>query len=258
MPDFFLRSAETKEFEEIRSCKIKGQISYLDKTRGLWIEIDPSLIGQKYGLGDKDISDLILFPKFKNTGLFPISEWPFHVLVYRALDNDVYAKKKIENDQEIEMIVWASIFKNKESAENYQLVSSAADKGIRKWSKKMNKIFLTLVIIGSIGGVLISRVLQTVNVTSPQTVTLVLRASQPVAKGQAVLRLMPDIDKGEDSEEGETVGSNPKVDVKCGNKELYQIKLTEQHSETVCGIQVRLLKAYKDDDVPVADVEVTW
>ncbi len=126
-------------------------------------------------------------------------------------------------------------------------------------NQKIPKIFIIVGTILTAFLVFANRVFQVANVTSPQKVTIALRNTVTVAKGMAEVRLMPDVDKGGNG--NETVSENPRVDVKCNGKELHQIKLTSMPSETVCGIQLKVLRVYKSGtggDYPYADIEVTW
>jgi hypothetical protein len=80
------------------------------------IEIEPVLIGQPFGLGDRDISRLILSTRVQGHSLFPITEWPSSVYVARILDEAILQTFSFTKEQ-VELIAWASIYRTLEEAE---------------------------------------------------------------------------------------------------------------------------------------------
>ena len=81
----------------------------------LLITIDPPIIGQKYGLGGKDISEVIVATRYKGDNLFPITNWPLDVHVARLLDNIPESAVKLSSSQFAE-IAWAELYPTEESA----------------------------------------------------------------------------------------------------------------------------------------------
>jgi hypothetical protein len=75
------------------------------------IEIDPPVIGQYYGLGDKDITKLILSARHEGFSLFPVKEWPCHVYVAHILDDAITKTLTFRRDQ-IQVIAWGMIFRS--------------------------------------------------------------------------------------------------------------------------------------------------
>lgn len=114
-PDFYLISTEHKDFKQPRSCWIKGRMCGEIRDDGMWVIISPPVIGQKYGLGEKDIEDLILFSRLQGMSLFPINEWPLHVYIFRALDNTIFSAGKFI-DSQVEMIAWGELYSTLDEA----------------------------------------------------------------------------------------------------------------------------------------------
>jgi hypothetical protein len=115
-PDFFLSArGESKELANPRACWIRGRVSNCVSDDHMLIEISPPLIGQKYGIGEADIVNLILSPKWAGRTLHPIREWPCHVYVSRILDQTVLDTLTMTRSQ-VEMITWGSIFRTFEEA----------------------------------------------------------------------------------------------------------------------------------------------
>jgi hypothetical protein len=114
-PDFYLASTEGYDLYQPRSCKRIRPIASDSRTYMLLIEIDPPLIGQKYGLGGRDISLVIIAPRHKGGSLFPIADWPTYVHVARPLIENVESRDTV-GDNELELIAWAEIYRTEEDA----------------------------------------------------------------------------------------------------------------------------------------------
>lgn len=74
------------------------------------IKIEPPLLGQHFGQGDKNIYRLIISTRLEGRTLYPISEWPAHVYVARILDPGIMDTGCFSKDQ-VELIAWATIFR---------------------------------------------------------------------------------------------------------------------------------------------------
>ena len=115
-PDFFLSAAgEHRALSTSRACWVKGRLKNQVRDDHMLIEIEPTIIGQPYGLGDKDIVNLILSVKLQGFSLFPVNEWPCPVYVSRILDEAITKTLVFAGDQ-VEMIAWAVIFRNLDEA----------------------------------------------------------------------------------------------------------------------------------------------
>jgi len=49
------------------------------------VEVDPPFIGQKFGLGGKDLETIVLAPRLEGYSLFPVSKWPCPVHCVRIV-----------------------------------------------------------------------------------------------------------------------------------------------------------------------------
>jgi hypothetical protein len=63
------------------------------------ITIDPPLIGQPFGLGQKDISELLIAARWKGFSLYPVNQWPISVYVIRIIDDSILQTKFFKKDQ---------------------------------------------------------------------------------------------------------------------------------------------------------------
>lgn len=109
-PDFFLSSSgEYKSLSVPRACWAKARLSDEVRDDYMLIKIEPPLIGQEFGLGDKDITQLVISTRHKGYTLYPITEWPSFVYVARILDDSILKNLSFKQNQ-VELIAWAMIF----------------------------------------------------------------------------------------------------------------------------------------------------
>lgn len=117
-PDFYLASSEGYDLEIPRKCFV---IKSTHSDRGddfLLVSIDPPIIGQKYGLGDKDIDQVILATRHQGDSFFPINNSPMSVHVARILIDNPQNKEVIHNN-EMKLIAWAEIYQtNPDNTDN--------------------------------------------------------------------------------------------------------------------------------------------
>lgn len=81
----------------------------------LLVRIEPPLLGQKYGLGGRDIELVLLAPRHKGDSLFPISQWPVDVHVARSLVEDPEALENID-PKDMKVIAWAELYRTESDA----------------------------------------------------------------------------------------------------------------------------------------------
>jgi hypothetical protein len=117
-PDFFLTAAGemTGDLATVRACWSKARLRDEIRDDYMLIEVDPPVIGQRYGLGDQDITELILSTHFSGFTLFPVAEWPSHVYIGRMLDQSVTQNLVFTRGQ-VELIGWGMIFPTRAEAE---------------------------------------------------------------------------------------------------------------------------------------------
>jgi len=114
-PDFYLSSTESHSFEEPRRCWRLKRLRYGDRDDLLLVSVEPVIIGQKYGLGGRDIDTVVLAPRHLGVSLFPISEWPVYVHVARVLVEapNLDAALRLED---LQLIAWAELYETEEDA----------------------------------------------------------------------------------------------------------------------------------------------
>ncbi len=89
-PDFLLSAAgEMRPDADLslpRACWTKARLRNEIRDDYMLIDVDPPVIGQPYGLGSEDITQLIIATRWKGCTLFPVTEWNCSVYVVRILD----------------------------------------------------------------------------------------------------------------------------------------------------------------------------
>lgn len=113
--DFYLVSSEGYGMEKPRKCYRIKRLKGAQRDDYLLIKIDPPLIGQKYGLGGRDIDKVIIATRHKGDSLFPIKEWPVFIHVARILIDDLEDRETVV-DNEFEEIGWAELYETEEAA----------------------------------------------------------------------------------------------------------------------------------------------
>jgi hypothetical protein len=119
VPDFFLSSGgENNDLNTPRICRFITRLIGPTGNEHMLVKISPPVIGQRYGMGNKNIEEIILSPRHVDSSLFPINAWPIHVYVSRLLTPDVLTKKSFTMNQ-IEMFAWAALFQTLDEARKY-------------------------------------------------------------------------------------------------------------------------------------------
>ena len=114
-PDFYLASTEGYELDEPRRCWRVKRLKTDSRDDLLLVRIDPPLIGQKYGLGGRDINLVLVAPRQQGGSLFPINEWPLYIHVARLLIENPEDRDALRSD-EFESIAWAELYRTEEDA----------------------------------------------------------------------------------------------------------------------------------------------
>lgn len=112
--DFYLTSSEGYGLEEIRSCfKVRRLLgSRLDGY--MLCDIIPPIIGQPFGLGAKNIAQVVFASRHGGYSIFSIQEWPMYVHVARPL-SDLSEKFSI-TETDLQLIGWGELFKMRADA----------------------------------------------------------------------------------------------------------------------------------------------
>ena len=115
-PDFFLSCAgEYRPLSEPRACWEKTRLRDPVRDDYMLIEINPVLIGQSFGLAEKNITNLIISARLEGFTLYPITRWPVPVYVCRILDDAILTTLLVEKNQ-VEIIAWGLIFRTLKAA----------------------------------------------------------------------------------------------------------------------------------------------
>lgn len=119
LPDFFMSTAgEYEALAAPRGCWQKARLRDEARDDHMLIEIEPTLDGQRFGLGAKDVTSLIISARHHGQTLFPISEWPSFVYVARVLDDTVLSSASFTRKQ-VELIAWGTLFRTLEEATDH-------------------------------------------------------------------------------------------------------------------------------------------
>jgi hypothetical protein len=109
-PDFYLATGvEYGALAVPRDCRIEARLSNKVRDDHLLVRIDPPLVGQSFGLGSRDIEQLVLTAIFEGSGLCPINAWPAHVYIARILDESIGTTRTIKSGQ-VQVIAWGMLF----------------------------------------------------------------------------------------------------------------------------------------------------
>jgi hypothetical protein len=115
IPNFYLATSEGYDLGEPRKVYILKKLRVNHREDCLLVNIKPSIIGQKYGLGRKDISYVVLASHYEGDTLLNINKYPMDVYVARPL-NDTIFNSDVLRDDDIELIAWAEIYRTEEDA----------------------------------------------------------------------------------------------------------------------------------------------
>lgn len=112
--DFYMASSEGYKMENPRRCRSIKRLSGEDRDDYLLIGIDPPLNGQVFGLGERDVDQVVVATRHRGETLFPIKRWPVFVHVARLLV-PYEGQDSVRND-EVESIAWAELYATEEAA----------------------------------------------------------------------------------------------------------------------------------------------
>lgn len=112
-PVFFLSAdGEYAPLRDPRACWVEERMSDGYRDDYMRLQIEPSLIGQPFGVTG-DIDQLLISSKWEGTTLYPISRWPMPVYIFRILDETIIGTGSFLKGQ-VEMIAWGLIYNAKE------------------------------------------------------------------------------------------------------------------------------------------------
>jgi hypothetical protein len=100
--------ARDPDLAAARACRLLAKVSAAERDDYWLAEIDPPLRGQAFGLGARDISEIIVATRLSGQSLFDIRHFPIPVYVARITDPSVAATRTLRPDQ-IELILWGDL-----------------------------------------------------------------------------------------------------------------------------------------------------
>ena len=112
--DFYLASSEGYGLERPRACCVVKRLRGEKRDDFMLLSIEPPLLGQPYGLGNRDIRHVVLATRHQGDSLFPVDRWPAFVHVARLLVP--YEGQDRILDAELEAIAWAELYETEEAA----------------------------------------------------------------------------------------------------------------------------------------------
>ncbi len=129
-PDFFLTAVvETGpgvDLARVRACWTEGRLASSIRDDYMLVEVDPPVLGERFGLWEGDLTEVVIAPRTRGEGLFWLARWPCPVYVFRVLDQKVTESLSITRADQMEMFAWAEIYRTREEAE--RVGGSAAER----------------------------------------------------------------------------------------------------------------------------------
>lgn len=114
-PAFYLSSADIDPRLAPRRCYPVKRIRCGAQDDCLLIRIDPPLIGQRYGMGGRDIHQLIVAARLVGVSLLQIESWPVDVNIARPLVEHPERRDELRLD-ELETILWGELYPTEDEA----------------------------------------------------------------------------------------------------------------------------------------------
>ena len=111
IPDFWMVTSDGYLLDEARACYKERQLTGGHSNGYMLCEIDPPFIGQRYGLGGRDINRIVLASRHQGSTLFPIEEWPAYVHVARLTVDLAEGEFSLSRD-DCRSMIWGEVYKN--------------------------------------------------------------------------------------------------------------------------------------------------
>jgi hypothetical protein len=109
-PDFYLICEEVYGLDKSFACFKRKKLNGVNPEGYMLCDINPSISGQRYGLGDMDIPQVILASRHKEYSILSIKDWPTfaHITIPRNSfkENDYVAKDTLS------LIDWGGLYEN--------------------------------------------------------------------------------------------------------------------------------------------------
>ena len=109
-PIFYLTTAgEYKLLSQPRACWFLRRLRDVNRDDYMLVKIVPPLIGQSFGLGGNDVTELLLSTRHQGFSLFFARREPMEVYVARVVDPKVLQAESFTREQ-VELIAWGTVF----------------------------------------------------------------------------------------------------------------------------------------------------
>jgi hypothetical protein len=112
--EFYLASSEGYELSDPRRCRPLKRMQLGQRDDCMLVSIDPPIIGQRFGLGERNIDTVVIAARHVGDSLFPVGRWPVYVHVARLLVP--YNGQSVLKLGDVESIAWAELYQSEESA----------------------------------------------------------------------------------------------------------------------------------------------
>jgi hypothetical protein len=112
--EFYMASSEGYDMDSPRKCTAVNRLTSEGRDDLLLVHIDPPLIGQKFGLGGRDVNHVIVATRHQGECLFRPKRWPVSVHVARLLAP--YEDQDVVRNDELESIAWAELYLTEDDA----------------------------------------------------------------------------------------------------------------------------------------------
>jgi hypothetical protein len=133
---FWMTSSEFETLHEVRRCTpvrrirlerrkasllaaLVTRLRYGKPDDVLLVEIDPPLISQPYGLGARELDQVVLATRHLGHSIFGTSDWPKYVHVARLLV-ELDGQDEL-SPGELEVIGWAELYETEARARNEEI-----------------------------------------------------------------------------------------------------------------------------------------
>ncbi len=112
---YLTTAGEYKLLSKPRACSFVRRLRDVNRDDYMLVKIDPPLIGQSFGLGGNDVTELLLSTRHQGFSLFPTYRGPMEVYVARVVDPAVLSAESFTRDQ-VQLIAWGTVFNDLEKA----------------------------------------------------------------------------------------------------------------------------------------------
>ena len=115
IPDFYLISSEGYNLNKPIGCFKRKRLYGKNPEGYMLCDIQPSLIGEQYGVDLEWINQLVFAGRHESYSIFLVNEWPLYVHVAVPLTNK-FELDSLIGDDDIKLIAWGELYQTAEGA----------------------------------------------------------------------------------------------------------------------------------------------